>query len=202
MAGDKRLYAAYRGYKDTWTFTTTGTPSKQMTIQLWGATEWGQYNDGSGFFTGPAGDTVFPQGATLRGGYLSGSWMYLDFGSFSFSGEMNADKTQIVSGSYNVYAPSYSWGNFTGARTGHIPYWQTFLAQLNSTRQWISTYLGDNFSMGIGTNVEWKAPLSQMGNLSGLFIEPDTRLWLPGQPQGRSYRTGSQIGPTSTAQTI
>lgn len=202
--GDLRLWAAYKGYKDQWIFTTTGTTTpKQFTINLWGANDWGSYSQNSGTFAGPAGDAVFPQTATLQSAYISGNYIYIDFGSFSFNGTINNDRTQISSGSFTVTSPSYSYGNFTGARTGHVFYWQCYLSILSSSNQWgVWQSLGENMAMGLEKYVEWKAPLSQFGSLDGLFIQPETKQWSPygWWWPGVTEDTTIRIGPAAPAQ--
>ena len=202
MAGDMRLWAAYKGYMDQWTFTTAGSPAKQLSIALWGIDSWGNYSQGSGVFTGPAGDAVFPQIATLQNGYISGNYIYLNFGSFYVSGTLNADQTQVTSGSFVIYSP-YTSGNFMGVRLGHAPYWQTYFAKMTSSNQWGAwQYQGDNMSMGVGTHVEWKVPLSQIGSVAGLFIQPETKLWSGWWRQGVEDSTAIQVDTGATAQTV
>ncbi|HPC33171.1 MAG TPA: carboxypeptidase-like regulatory domain-containing protein, partial [Syntrophales bacterium] len=223
MAGDVRVWARYAGYNDTWQLNIpaqNGQPARTLTMSAWGANEWGSYQTGQGFISGPQGDPVFPSPtspAPLNNGWMStgGGWFNFSFtsGTNTYYVSGSADTGGNISGaSVSVYlngAWNSSYANVTGTRTAHAPFWQTFLSRAASSPQGVSygpwedlnnsggTFV--NMSAGLENHVEWKVPRSQIGPVAGLFIQPETRVWGSWGRPGVENRTSIQIGPDQGA---
>jgi len=220
MAGDFRAWARYAGYNDTWQINIpaqNGQPARTITMSAWGASEWGSYQPGQGYIYGPQGDAVFPAPTTpanLSWGNLptGGGWFNFGFtagtNSYQIQGSMDAGGN--FTGAYvyaNLNGAWNSYSSVTGTRTGHAPFWQTFLSRSVATANGVSYGPWEdlnnpggvfmNMSAGVDNHVEWKVPWTKAGSVAGLFIQPETRVWNNWSRQGVETETSIQIGPNS-----